>query len=294
MIKRYFENYFSRVKATKQVSKDGGINWLIPLLNSLLITVVVSFYLAQAVWFMLDIWQSAQTYEPWYMEYLWQFSSFSATIFMTIIVFTIQDKIIMFFIKLNSFMNNQIFKGISKIDMFGNVCKVKINDIDNELETFSKHVTNNSMFELFTSIKASKEKVLDLYDRQTINHVAQMIARIAMKYALGRDGHRSMKMTKDDLIQYIKDETADSPMNRFNNDFLKLQMNILSVWGLYTKINLLGEFDEKSETIFPEFTLDNVDTFKHSNYDNNILSGFSSIIKKNEEFEAKRVYNELL
>ena len=117
MIKRYFENYFSRVKATKQVSKDGGINWLIPLLNSLLITVVVSFYLAQAVWFMLDIWQSAQTYEPWYMEYLWQFSSFSATIFMTIIVFTIQDKIIMFFIKLNSFTNNQIFKGISKVDM---------------------------------------------------------------------------------------------------------------------------------------------------------------------------------
>ena len=183
---------------------------------------------------------------------------------------------------------------ISKIDMFGNVCKVKINDIDNELETFSKHVTSNSMFELFTSIKASKEKVLDLHDRQTINHVAQMIARIAMKYALGRDGHRSMKMTKDDLIQYIKDETTDSPMNRFNNDFLKLQMNILSVWGLYTKINLLGEFAEKSETIFPDFTLDNVDTFKHSNYDNNILSGFSSIIKKNEEFEAKRIYNELL
>ena len=193
---------------------------------------------------------------------------------------------------------NELFvllnRRISKIDMFGNVCKVKINDIDNELETFSKHVTNNSMFELFTSIKASKEKVLDLHDRQTINHVAQMIARIAMKYALGRDGHKSMKMTKDDLIQYIKDETADSPMNRFNNDFLKLQMNILSVWGLYTKINLLGEFDEKSETIFPEFTLDNVDTFKHSNYDNNILSGFSSIIKRNEEFEAKRVYNELL
>ena len=44
-------------------------------------------------------------------------SSFSSTIFMTIMVFTIQDKIIIFFIKLNSFTNNQIFKGISKVDM---------------------------------------------------------------------------------------------------------------------------------------------------------------------------------
>ena len=118
MIKSYFQNYINRVKATKQVSKDGGINWLIPLLNSLLITVVVSFYLAQAVWFILDIWQSVQTYEPWYMEYLWQFSSFSSSIFMTIIVFTIQDKLILGFIKLNSLTNKLILNAISKADMF--------------------------------------------------------------------------------------------------------------------------------------------------------------------------------
>ena len=117
MIKNYFQNYFNRVKATKQVSKDSGINWLIPLLNSILITVVVSFYLAQGVWFMLDSWQSGQVYEPWYMQYLWQISSFSASIFMTIIMFSIQDKIILGFIKLNSYTNKLILNAISKADM---------------------------------------------------------------------------------------------------------------------------------------------------------------------------------
>mgnify|MGYP000276822687 CR=1 FL=1 len=34
------------------------------------------------------------------------------------------------------------------------------------------------------------------------------------------------KMTKDELISYISSEKSDSPLNRFNNDFLKLQLNM--------------------------------------------------------------------
>ena len=117
MIKRYLENYFDKIKATKKVSAENGVNWLIPFFNSFLITVVLSFQLSQGVWYLLDSLQSGQIYQPWYMEHLWTLSSFSLTIFMTIITFTIQDKIILFFIKLNSYMSKLILQGISKLDM---------------------------------------------------------------------------------------------------------------------------------------------------------------------------------
>ena len=57
-------------------------------------------------------------YKPWYMESLWEISSFSLAIFMTTILFTVQDKVILFFIKLNAFTNKQILKAISKLDMY--------------------------------------------------------------------------------------------------------------------------------------------------------------------------------
>lgn len=183
---------------------------------------------------------------------------------------------------------------LSRIDMLGDVYKIKIHDIEHELETFGKHIIFDSMFELFNSVTKSKGRVLDLEDRQTINHVAQMIARIALKYAVGREGHKSMKMTKDELIAYISSETSDSPLNRFNNDFLKLQLNILSVWGLYSEVNLLSEFDDKSTVLFPEFNLEKVPHYNNENYDTNILNGFLSIITSDEDYNSKRIYNELL
>lgn len=183
---------------------------------------------------------------------------------------------------------------LSRIDMLGDVYKIKIHDMEHELETFGKHIIFDSMFELYNSVTKSKGRVLDLEDRQTINHVAQMIARIALKYAIGRDGHKSMKLTKDELIAYISSETSDSPLNRFNNDFLKLQLNILSVWGLYSEVKLLSEFDDKSTVLFPEFTLEKVPHYNNENYDTNILNGFLSIVSSNEEYNNKRIYNELL
>jgi len=183
---------------------------------------------------------------------------------------------------------------LSRIDMLGDVYKTKIHDMEHELETFGKHIIFDSMFELFNSVTKSKGRVLDLEDRQTINHVAQMISRIALKYAVGREGHKSMKMTKDELIAYISSETSDSPLNRFNNDFLKLQLNILSVWGLYSEVNLLSEFDDKSTVLFPDFVLEKVPNYNNENYDTNILNGFLNIITSNEEYSSKRIYNELL
>ena len=183
---------------------------------------------------------------------------------------------------------------LSRIDMLGDVYKTKIHDMEHELETFGKHIIFDSMFELFNSVTKSKGRVLDLEDRKTINHVAQMISRIAMKYAIGRDGHKSMKMTKDELISYISSEKSDSPLNRFNNDFLKLQLNILSVWGLYSEVKLLSEFDDKSTVLFPEFTLEKVPHYNNENYDTNILNGFLSIVSSNEEYNNKRIYNDML
>ncbi len=112
----YFKSYFERIKATKQISKDNGINWLIPFFNSFLISVIISFQISNGIWFLLETWQSGQVYEPFYMQYLWQIPY--VTIILTLITFTIQDKIILFFIKLNAFTNKQILKAISKADMF--------------------------------------------------------------------------------------------------------------------------------------------------------------------------------
>ena len=67
---------------------------------------------------MLDAWQSGQTYIPWYMDSLWEFSSFSLSIFMSIITFTILDKLILFFIYVHSYANKIVLGGIAKLDMY--------------------------------------------------------------------------------------------------------------------------------------------------------------------------------
>jgi len=119
MIREYFENYFERIKQTKKVARDKNIGvWQIPVLNSLLFTMYLSWQLSIGVWILLDSWQSAQTYIPWYMDTLWQVSSFSITIIMCIISLTILDKIILFFIYIHAYANKLILQGISKLDMY--------------------------------------------------------------------------------------------------------------------------------------------------------------------------------
>ena len=118
MIKGYLENYFTKIKSTKKLAAEVGINWYIPLFNSLLITVVISFQLSNAVWYLLDSLQVNQVYQPWYMSAMWELSSFSLVIFNSVILFTVQDKIIIAFIKLNSYLNKLILKGISRFDLW--------------------------------------------------------------------------------------------------------------------------------------------------------------------------------
>jgi len=84
----------------------------------MLITFIISFHLSNGAWFLLDYWQDSQMYEPWYMGSLWEISSFLPMIIMATILFTVQDKVILFFIKLNAFTNKQILKAISKLDMY--------------------------------------------------------------------------------------------------------------------------------------------------------------------------------
>ena len=98
MIRKYFIDYFDRISQTKKVARDKNIGvWQLPVFNSLLFTMYLSWQLSIGVWFLLDSWQSGQTYIPWYMDNLWQVSSFSITIIMSIITLTILDKIILFF-----------------------------------------------------------------------------------------------------------------------------------------------------------------------------------------------------
>jgi len=119
MIRKYFENYFDKIKQTKKIAREKNIGiWMLPVFNSLIFTMYLSWQLSIGVWILLDSWQSAQTYIPWYMDTLWKVSSFSITIFMIVITLTILDKIILFFIYLHAYANKLILQGISKLDMY--------------------------------------------------------------------------------------------------------------------------------------------------------------------------------
>ena len=119
MIKKYFEDYFTKIKDTKKVAREKNIGvWWLPVFDSFLITIYLSWELSVGVWFLLDAWQGGQTYVPWYMDSLWELSSFSLTIFMSIITFTILDKIILFFIYVHSYANKLVLQGITKLDMY--------------------------------------------------------------------------------------------------------------------------------------------------------------------------------
>ncbi len=119
MIKKYLVNYFDKIKDTKKVARDKNVGvWWLPVFDSFLITIYLSWELSVGVFILLDAWQSGQDYVPWYMDTLWEVSSFSLTIFMSIITFTILDKIILFFIYFHSYANKLVLQGISKLDMY--------------------------------------------------------------------------------------------------------------------------------------------------------------------------------
>ena len=119
MIKKYLVNYFDKIKDTKKVARDKNVGvWWLPVFDSFLITIYLSWQLSVGVWILLDAWQSGQDYVPWYMDTLWEVSSFSLTIFMSIITFTILDKIILFFIYFHSYANKLVLRGIGKLDMY--------------------------------------------------------------------------------------------------------------------------------------------------------------------------------
>jgi hypothetical protein len=116
MIKEYFENYFEKIKDTKKVARDKNIGvWWMPVFDSFLITIYLSWQLSVGVWIALDMWQGGQDYVPWYMDSLWEISSFSLSIFMSIITFTILDKIILFFIYVHSYANKLVTNFIWKL-----------------------------------------------------------------------------------------------------------------------------------------------------------------------------------
>ena len=119
MIRQYFENYFDRIKQTKKIARDKNIGvWLLPFFDSLLVTIYLSWELSIGTWIVLDTWQNAQTYIPWYMGTLWEVSAFSFTIFVGIITLTILDKIILFFIHIHAYANKLVLAGISRLDMY--------------------------------------------------------------------------------------------------------------------------------------------------------------------------------
>ena len=119
MIKQYFTNYFEKIKDTKKVARNKNIGvWWLPVFDSFLITIYLSWQLSVGVWILLDAWQGGHTYIPWYMDTLWEVSSFSLTLFMSIITFTILDKIILFFIYVHSYAIKLVLQGITKLDMY--------------------------------------------------------------------------------------------------------------------------------------------------------------------------------
>lgn len=119
MIKKYFVNYFERLKHTKKVAREKNVHvWAIPVFDSLLITVMISWEMSLATWILLDHWQNGHSYRPWYMESLWELSTFAVTAYMVIITLTILDKIILVFIYIHSYLNKLVFYLINRADMY--------------------------------------------------------------------------------------------------------------------------------------------------------------------------------
>lgn len=116
---RYFNNYFERIRNTKKVARDKNIqSWIIPVFDSIIITAYFSWELSIGFWYFLYTWQESHSYSPWYMEMVWNVVSYSFLIFTSIILLSVLDKMILFFIHLHAYVNKLVLDGISKLDMY--------------------------------------------------------------------------------------------------------------------------------------------------------------------------------
>ncbi len=119
MIIPYFTDYFEKIKSTKKLAREKNIPvWFLPVFDSLLVSVLISWELSLGTLILLDKWQSIQDYAPWYMEILWEIFPYSFLIYFGIIVFSILDKMIMGSIHIHAFLNKLFFKIINRADMY--------------------------------------------------------------------------------------------------------------------------------------------------------------------------------
>ena len=90
----YFTSYIQRIKDTKKIASEKNIGkWIIPVFESALVVAYLSWELTFGVWV-------------------------AAISLMGIVLLTIFDKVIIFFIHIHAYINKIIFQMIGKLDMY--------------------------------------------------------------------------------------------------------------------------------------------------------------------------------
>ena len=117
MIVKYFRNYLAKIKETKKIAREKNVSlWVMPVFDSVMVAIIIAWYLALGTWMLLGDWQDGQVYSPSYMDLLWEISAYSPLIYFVIITTTVLDKMILFFIHIHAFINNLVFRMVNKLD----------------------------------------------------------------------------------------------------------------------------------------------------------------------------------
>ena len=114
----YLRNYWQKIQDTRKFAREKNTIWILPVFDSLVISVLFSWQLSVGTWIVLGNLSTANMFSESYIKFLWESSTYFFLIYFGILCATVLDKLIVIFIHLHSFLNNLTYKAINKIDMW--------------------------------------------------------------------------------------------------------------------------------------------------------------------------------
>ena len=114
----YLKDYLQRIKDTKKLAREKNTPWILPVFDSLVISVLFAWQMAVGSWMLLGNLSEAKVLQESFLKFLWESSTYYFLVYFGIICLTVLDKIIVIFIHIHGFLNKMTFKAINKIDMW--------------------------------------------------------------------------------------------------------------------------------------------------------------------------------
>tara|TARA_B100000929_G_scaffold154194_1_gene122052 strand:+ start:239 stop:745 length:507 start_codon:yes stop_codon:yes gene_type:complete len=113
----YFRTWIEKIRATKKFAREKNVPvWEIPLANSVGIIILTAVYMSVYTWIVIVDVENNMQYIPYWWTSFIEIANFLPLIYLSILCWTMLDKVLKVFIIFQAEVTKSIYAGIQKVD----------------------------------------------------------------------------------------------------------------------------------------------------------------------------------